>query len=49
MSLKKERVYEVRRLSNTNNPNVICQLALKNRHQNPDDLLLFEKELKVKE
>lgn len=49
VSLKKERVYEVRRLSNTNNPNVICQLALKNRHQNPDDLLLFEKELKVKE
>lgn len=49
VSLKKERVYEVRRLSNTSNPNVICQLSLKNRNQNPDDLLIFEKELKIKE
>lgn len=47
--LKKEHVYEVRRLSNTANPNVICQLSLKNSSQISDDLLAFEEALKNRE
>lgn len=39
-------IYEVRKLSNTNNPNVICQLSLKNIHQDADDLKSFETILK---
>lgn len=40
-----ELVYEVRRLSNTSNPNVICQLTLKTFRQDPDDLRRFEEDL----
>lgn len=46
---KNDYVYEVRRLSNTNNPNVICQLSLKKKRQEPTDLLMFEKDLANKE
>lgn len=35
-------VFEVRRLSNTSNPNVICQLSLKNKTQDKADLIKFE-------
>lgn len=38
--------YEIRRLSNTNNPNVICQLSLKNKEQNAAHLAIFEKSIK---
>ena len=33
--------YEIRKLSNTNNPNVICQLELKDVQQNENDLKSF--------
>lgn len=49
VTLQKGHVYEVRRLSNTANPNAICQLTLKTRNQNSDDLLAFENELKIEE
>ena len=39
---KKNYVYEIRRLSNTNNPNVICKLSLKKNNQDNDDLIAFE-------
>lgn len=39
-------IYEVRKLSNTNNPNVICQLVLKDVCQDADDLNFFETILK---
>lgn len=39
-------IYEVRKLSNTNNPNVICQLDLKDVRQDVDDLKSFEAILK---
>lgn len=35
-------IYEVRKLSNTNNPNVICQLELKDVRQDAEDLKGFE-------
>ncbi len=35
-------IYEIRKLSNTNNPNVICQLELKNIQQSLKDLQSFE-------
>lgn len=38
--------YEIRKLSNTNNPNVICQLNLKDVQQDINDLKLFEDTLK---
>lgn len=34
-------IYEIRKLSNTNNPNVICQLELKNVQQDENDLKSF--------
>ncbi|MBR3844492.1 MAG: hypothetical protein IKM39_03180 [Clostridia bacterium] len=37
-----KNVFEVRRLSNTSNPNVICQLSLKNTLQNKDDYHIFK-------
>lgn len=46
---KDDHVYEIRRLSNTNNPNVICPLSLKKKHQETTDLLMFEKDLANKE
>lgn len=39
-------IYEIRKLSNTNNPNVICQLELKDVCQDSDDLKSFENLLK---
>lgn len=39
---KKDNVFEIRRLSNTSNPNVICQLSLKKTSQDTDDLMSFE-------
>lgn len=39
----KSNIYEVRRLSNTSNPNVICQLSLKKAAQDKNDLQIFEK------
>ena len=39
---KKENVFEIRRLSNTINPNVICQLTLKKTSQDMEDLMSFE-------
>lgn len=39
---KKENVFEIRRLSNTSNPNVICQLTLKKTSQDMEDLMSFE-------
>ena len=38
----KTNVYEIRRLSNTSNPNVICQLSLKKNSQDKNDLHVFE-------
>lgn len=38
--------YEIRKLSNTNNPNVICQLELKDVQQDINDLKSFENILK---
>lgn len=38
----KKYVFEVRRLSNTSNPNVICQLSLKKTVQEKHDLQAFE-------
>ena len=35
-------IYEIRKLSNTNNPNVICQLELKDVQQDASDLKSFE-------
>ncbi len=35
-------IYEIRKLSNTNNPNVICQLELKDVQQVANDLKSFE-------
>jgi hypothetical protein len=43
---QKQHVFEVRRLSNTSNPNVICQLTLKKHQQDKDDLAAFEALLK---
>lgn len=43
----KQYVFEVRRLSNTNNPNVICELSLKKQTQNPNDLHSFEEIMKI--
>lgn len=37
--------FEIRRLSHTRNPNVICQLTLKNNEQNETHLKTFENEL----
>lgn len=42
---KRNYVYEVRRLSNTCNPNVICELSLKKFTQQPKDLHEFEQML----
>lgn len=42
VSKSKNYVFEIRRLSNTNNPNVICQLSLKTTVQNKNDLQIFE-------
>lgn len=42
---KSDYVFEVRRLSNTSNPNVICQLSLKKTYQQADDLKAFEQML----
>lgn len=39
-------IYEMRKLSNTNNPNVICQLELKDIQQDANDLKSFEDILK---
>ena len=44
----KNYVFEVRRLSNTSNPNIICQLSLKKTVQDKNDLKVF-KELMTKE
>ena len=33
--------------SNTNNPNVICELSLKKQTQNPNDLHSFEEIMKI--
>lgn len=41
-------VFEVRRLSNTSNPNVICQLSLKKHTQSKEDTLIFENMICVK-
>lgn len=41
---QKEYVFEVRRLSNTSNPNVICQLRQKSGAQSQEDLKAFEKQ-----
>lgn len=43
VSKQKGNVYEVRRLSNTCNPNVICQVSLKKQTQHPEDLAAFER------
>ncbi len=48
LSKIKAHVYEVRRLSNTSNPNVICQLSLKKASQDKNDLQVFE-DLMIKE
>lgn len=45
IAAKSAHVYEIRRLSNTSNPNFICQLTLKNNTQDPDDLADFIAEL----
>lgn len=42
LSKTKNYVFEVRRLSNTSNPNVICQLSLKKTEQDKKDLETFE-------
>lgn len=42
LSKSMKYVFEVRRLSNTNNPNVICQLSLKKTVQDKKDLQAFE-------
>lgn len=42
LSTSKKYVFEVRRLSNTSNPNVICQLSLKKTSQDKEDLQVFE-------
>lgn len=42
LSKSKKYVFEVRRLSNTSNPNVICQLSLKKTVQDQKDLQAFE-------
>lgn len=44
---KKDHVFEIRRLSNTSNPTVICKLTLKKEitEQNKKDLSIFEAEL----
>lgn len=48
ISLHENQVFEVRRLSNTSNPNVICQLTLKKGIcQNPSDLATFEQYLRT--
>lgn len=46
--LKKEKnyIFELRRLSNTSNPNVICQLTLKKDIQEQEDLERFERAIK---
>ncbi len=46
--LPKERnyIFELRRLSNTSNPNVICQLTLKKDIQEQEHLKTFEKTIK---
>lgn len=40
-------IYEIRKLSNTNNPNVICQLEFKNVQQDFDDLNDFKTNFNV--
>lgn len=45
---KSSNVYEVRRLSNTSNPNVICQLSLKQDFQDKHDLENFKKIMRKK-
>lgn len=42
LTKSKKYVFEVRRLSNTSNPNVICQLSLKKTVQDKKDLQTFE-------
>ena len=42
LSKSKKYVFEVRRLSNTSNPNIICQLSLKKTVQDKNDLQAFE-------
>lgn len=46
ISKNKANVFEVRRLSNTSNPNVICQLSLKRTLQDKNDLQAFENVMK---
>ena len=42
LSTSKKYVFEVRRLSNTSNPNVICQLSLKKTVQDKENFQVFE-------
>lgn len=49
ISKKEKYVYEVRRLSNTANPNVICELSLKYKNQKPNDLAAFKKAINMEE
>ncbi len=49
ISKKENFVYEVRRLSNTANPNVICELSLKYRNQKPNDLAEFKRAINMEE
>lgn len=48
LSKSKKYVFEVRRLSNTSNPNIICQLSLKKIVQDKKDLQVFE-DIMIKE
>lgn len=48
LSKIKTHVYEVRRLANTSNPNIICQLSLKKNSQDKKDLQVFQN-LMIKE